>query len=953
MFKRTKVASGVLVALGGATLFAGLPAYAQTPERVEITGSRIRSIGAASNSPITSVSAMEVTASQPMAIEEVVRGLPAAIPAIGANTNNGSGGIATIDLRGLGPNRTLVLINGRRAMPSDLQARVDTNSIPIALLERIDLVTGGASAVYGADAVSGVVNFVLKRNFQGLEATSSYGVSEKGDSKRYRTDFTLGSNLAGGKGNVALNIGTTRTQPLTQGERSFGEFQISSTNGARGGSDTAAPGSFGGMPAPLTGNRIVDATTGLLRPTVATDQYNFNPLNYYITPLDRTQIAAIGHYTISDSAEAYAEILSTNSKVTLNLAPSGSFASAGFPAWFMPIGSPFIPQPVREQLCAAYGITSNCVAGNAQEIRLNINRRFVENGPRINDFDNKTSQWTVGLRGSLPVLTSWGYDAYLSSGTSTQLSTRINWGSASKFQQALRALNPNTCTVTTGGCVPINVFGNPGSITPAMLGFINQTAVQSTSVDQDVMAASISGDAGNIKSPFANRPISLALGVESRKVVAGNQSDGPSQVNGEVLGTGAPLPDRRGTLELKEGFIEIQAPLVTGKPMAQSINFEGGYRETEFSTGGSSQNYGSWKYGLDWTPVKGLRFRAMQQRATRAPNINELYQPVVTGLSNRANDPCQLAQVNAAQGNTAGTLSNLCRATGVPVSQLGVVPAPSAGQISNTGGGNPNLSPEEADTTTVGLVFEPSFLPGLSVTLDFYKIDVDKAVSSATTNQVLDGCYTTALNPTLDPANPFCSLIVRNPVNGSLNGGTGVVTQSSNLGLLATKGYDLGVSYRWNLKDRGRIDASLNATFVEKNGFKTLPSVAYIECAGQFGPDCGGPTSKTKWSQRTTWSYRDWTVGYNWRHLSGVSVQGGTFLEAFRTIKDYNYLDLNFAWTPMKNLRLTLSINNATDLQPPMIGNTIATTTTNSGNTFPQWYDVVGRSYTLGATLKF
>ena len=197
---------------------------------------------------------------------------------------------------------------------------------------------------------------------------------------------------------------------------------------------------------------------------------------------------------------------------------------------------------------------ANCVVGNPQEVSLNINRRFVENGPRINTFDNTSTQWTAGLRGSVPMLTSWGYDAYLQKGTADQLSGRVNWGSASKFQQALRSIATGTCTVATGGCVPINVFGTPGSITPAMLNFINQTAVQTTFVSQQVAQVSVSGEVGVVQSPFASRPISMALGYEKREMKAGNLSDAPSQVNGEVLGTGAPLPDRTGTVKLSESF---------------------------------------------------------------------------------------------------------------------------------------------------------------------------------------------------------------------------------------------------------------------------------------------------------------------------------------------------------------------------------------------------------------
>ena len=252
-------------------------------------------------------------------------------------------------------------------------------------------------------------------------------------------------------------------------------------------------------------------------------------------------------------------------------------------------------------------------------------------------------------------------------------------------------------------------------------------------------------------------------------------------------------------------------------------------------------------------------------------------------------------------------------------------------------------------------MWEPEFAPGLSLTLDYYKILINKSISSATTNQVLDGCYTAALNPGLSASNPFCSLVQRNPVNGTLNGGVGVITQQSNLGTVDTNGIDVSVAYRWNLAKWGRLDASLNATFVKENGFKSLPSVARIECAGFYGADCGGPTAKTKFSQRSTWYWGDYTVGYNWRHVSKSAVQGNvaSFLEGFRQIKAYNYVDLSLGWQPSKNLRLSLAVNNLGDVAPPMVGNTIATTSTNSGNTFPAGYDVVGRQYSLGLQMKF
>ena len=962
LFKRTQVCSAAIAALGSALIMGSTPAAAQSSERIEITGSRIKTVGAVSNSPISSIAAEEINSSQPAAVEEVIRGLPAAIPAIGPGTNNGTNGTASIDLRGLGSNRNLVLVNGRRLVPATLGGSADTNAIPLALLDRIDLVTGGASAVYGADAVSGVVNFILKKNFQGIEAATTYGVSEQGDSQRYRNDLTLGANLADGRGNVALNISTNRTTPLTQGKRSYGLFQLDPTTGAGGGSTTAVPAYFAGLPAPLQGNKVIDATTGLLRPAVAADQFNFNPPNFYQTPLDRTQITAIGRFSINDNAEVYAELLNTKARVVANLAPSGSFTST----YSLPIGNAFLTTPVRNQLCAAYNIAAaNCVVGNTQEVRLSIRRRFVELGPRINDFDNTAQQYTVGLRGVLPVFTNWNYDAYVQHGTADQVAARVNWGSFSKVQQALRAVSTTTCLVATNGCVPINLFGPAGTISQAMLDFVNLTAVQTTSVVQNIANASISGDLGSIKSPWSNQPIGLAFGAEERKVTAGNRSDGPTQIQGEVLGSGAPLPDRKGTLKLTEGFLETQVPIADGKAGVYSLNFEGGYRQTEFKTSAGGKNYGSWKYSMDWAPIKGLRFRAMQQRATRAPNVNELYAPVTTGLAGLAIDPCQLSKINTADSNTPGTLSFLCRQTGVPANQVGFVSAPSASQVNNTSGGNPNLGPEEADTTTIGLVFEPEAVPGLSFTLDVYKIKINKAVSSASSGQVISGCYDAAQNPGFSPNAGLCSLISRDPLTGSLNGGLGIVTQLSNLGTNDVRGVDIGVNYRLPLKNIGldgwgRLDMSLNGTQYNKWEVKTLPTVASLNCVGLYGTSCGdqtgSPTNKIKWSQRTTWNMGAFTVGYNWRHLSGVKLdpnESDGIFEPFKKIGAFDYIDLSGTWDATKNLRIALAINNLTDKKPPIVGTGLSGSNLNSGNTYPQTYDTIGRFYSLTARLKF
>lgn len=966
MIKEKLISRAVRMSL----VVAGLGAVAQpvlAQEKmtvVEVTGTRITSPGITSNSPISSITAAEIQTTQPVAVEEFFKALPAAVPAIGPGTNNGTGGAATIDLRGLGSNRSLVLVNGRRLVPYNLSGTVDTNAIPMALINRVDLVTGGASVVYGADAVAGVANFTLKRNFTGLDITSTYGAtSEHRDAKRRRTDITMGSSLADGRGNVVLSIGKTTTDPLTQGERDYGITSLNSVTGAPTGSATAVPAQFstsqgvGGTTA-LSGAWQINPTTGqLVQPVVP---YNTNPPNFYQTGLDRTQATVLGNYKINNYADVYTEVFYTTSKVASALASSGTFGNT----FQVPIGNPYIPQPAREQICARRGIpAANCVAGNATMVPLLVNRRITELGPRYNDFDTDTLQYTLGVKGDL--VGEWTYDAYWSRGTSDQTQMRRNWGSLAKVGQALNALSTTACVNPANGCVPLNVFGAEGSITPQQVAFINQTAILMQTVEQDVAQASVSGNLGDtLRSPWAEDPIAVSLLAERRKVSAGTQSDAASQIQGEVLGTGAPTPDRRGSFKLNEYAVELFIPLLKDKPFVRSLNAELGYRETEFKTASNSRSYGSWKAGGEWAPVKSFRVRGMLQKATRAPNVNELFAPNVTGLSNLAADPCQGANINQAAANTAGTLSNLCRLTGVPLSEIGSLPAPSSGQINNLSGGNPNLGPESAKTRTFGFVVEP--LPRLAVSVDYYKIQITDAVSSPSTTDILDRCYSAAQNPGFT-MNEFCGMIGRNTINGTFNGNEarGVATPLSNLGKQSTAGVDLNVAYRLNLSqvglgaNWGSLDMSLGSNFVTDYHYQATPTSVNRDCLGYYSIACNNvvnaPVYKRKFAQRTTWNMGAWSVGYNWRYVSGVNEEpGGTvFLPRFSTIDAYHYVDLHASWSVMKNVRLTASVTNAFDKKPPIVGGSIGGTGPNSGNTFPQSYDAIGRYITLGASVKF
>ncbi|MBL8643139.1 MAG: TonB-dependent receptor, partial [Rhodospirillaceae bacterium] len=566
----------------------------------------------------------------------------------------------------------------------------------------------------------------------------------------------------------------------------------------------------------------------------------------------------------------------------------------------------------------------------------------------------------LGVRGD--IAENWSYDVYFSRGEADQKQIRGNWGSLSKVQQALRAVSTTTCTNTSNGCVPLNIFGAAGSITQPMLNFINLNAILGQRVSQKVASANLAGDLGeDFKSPFASLPIGLAIGAEYRKLFAANQSDGSSQIQGEVLGTGAPLPDRSGTFNLKEVYAETVIPLVTDQPFMEKLNFEGGYRRTRFTTTASDE-YGSAKFGGEWEPVSGLRFRGMGQRATRAPNVNELFAPAVSGLTNLAVDPCQGTLINQAQANTAGTLSNLCRLTGVPVTVIGQLPAPSAGQVNTIAGGNPALGPEKAKTMTLGFVWEPEFINNFALTLDYYKIALNQAIERPAATDVLDQCYTTAFNPGL-VLNAACAQVRREPSNGTFNGATapGIVRPLSNLGQIDTSGWDLGVTYSVAFEDMGadskwgRLSISFQGNKMNSYFQQPTPSSVRRDCMGYYSVACEEPVHKYKWNQRTTWFVGDFDFSYNWRHISSVIEEpGGTnFFPAFASIPDYNYIDISAGWDITENARIALAVNNLFDKDPPNVGQTIGTTGTNSGNTFPQNYDTIGRFFSLSTVMKF
>lgn len=966
---------------------------------IVVTGSRISRPDLEVSSPVNVVTSEEIDLRQPNAAEDLLRDLPSVRPSLGPSVNNGSDGSATVNLRGIGDNRTLVILDGRRIVPFGLDGVVDLNVIPTGLVERVDVVTGGASSVYGADAVAGVVNFITKRNFEGVQLSGNYRISEAGDAIQYRGDLLLGANMADGRGNVVLGIGYGKRNPLLHTERKIAEFPISSVNGLFQGSTGAVPAIFqSGLASatnptglPTTGlGSVINPSTGLFRAATQDDTFNTNLGTYFITPLERINAYAAGRFEVTSAVEVYATAMFTRNNAALALAPSGTFGNT----FNLPLNNPYLPAGAAQQLCAASdsnplvsgiqpysvaqcnaGIAATGGAGTAGYLEVPVipSRRFMEYGPRGNPIESTMFQVQSGVRGK--VTDSINFDVSAQYGETNQNAARTNWGSSSKTQQALRAFDSNgaapgglKCQDVANGCVPINLFGAVGSLTPEQLAFIDLDALIRRSVKQSVITGSISGDLFGLTSPLTTSPVAFSIGAEHRKITAQATPDSASQIQGEVLGTGARTPPDFGTYNVKEAFGELIVPLIEDR-IVRSATLEAGIRVSEYSTTGKSL---TWKAGGTIEPIEGVKFRGMYQVAVRSPNVQELYQSSVQGLSNLTVDPC------AGSAPTASAV--LCSATGAPAGTYGGISQPSSGQINVTTSGNPNLDVEKAKTYTLGAVLTPTFIPRFAITVDYFDIKISDLISAPSQNDILNGCYSATLNPSQTP-NGFCQLIGRNPLTGSLNGAgetPGVILGSSNLGRLSTAGIDLGVTYSMPL---GTVlsgeDASLrfgvNGTWLKSYQVQATPISITRDCKGYYSTSCTNPRPEWKWNGRVTFKDGPFDASLLWNHISKVKLEdirptgiplttaapGNTasaynsIMSAFRQVSAYDYFDLALKFEVNENIEMGLLVENMFDTQPPLLGGGVAGTSFNSGNTLPTTYDVIGRAYTLNARLKF
>jgi outer membrane receptor protein involved in Fe transport len=953
-------------------------------EQIVVTGTLVRNPNLVASSPVNVIGEDEIELQQANVAEELLRELPGAVPNIGSAVNNGQGGASYVDLRGLGSNRNIVLLDGNRLVPSDQVGRVNLNIIPVALIQRVDVLTGGASTTYGADAVSGVVNFITRRDFAGIDFNVSNQITERGDGNTIRADLTIGANFDDGRGNVAISLGYGEADAVYQGARPFSLNQVGSVNGiSAGGSGTSVPttiGFFGPQPA----GQINPAGTDLIAPYAG---FNFNPYNLLQTPFERFSIYGQGRYELSDALEIYGRGLFSKTSVGTVAAPSGIFGdtltvNANNP--FLPAGirnrlcadQPFVPagfgagpQTITAAQCAAAATAAGPADPNYRVLTIGgVYRRTTELGPRVSDYTSQVFDMRVGalwhITDSIDLDVSGAY------GESNELQTQTGYTITNRIQQALLANNATTCQTVTGGCVPLNVFGAEGSITPAQAGFVSGASgiQQNTSLAQ--ARALISGDFG-LTIPWSNEPVAFAVGGEFREYTAAQLPDSLSQ-QGLLGGAGGATSAFQGGYNVYEAFGELIMPIVQDRPFFNELNLEAGIRYSSYGVdapGSPSFTTTTWKVAGTWAPIASLRFRGNYQRAVRAPNISELFTPNFTALTNLTTDPCQGA---APVGNA--NLTAVCIAQGATAAQIGAIPAPNAGQINVTTGGNPNLGPETASTWTAGLVFRPDFVPGLSMSVDYYHILITDAITTPTPGDVIGACFGTITAASAGSA--ACTGIRRNPVNGGLSGPTaganpvrGIPGPLSNLGRLETSGIDFVINYRRDLSFiGGAIDLGLVLNWTDESLFQATPSGVNRDCVGLYSVNCLSIQPEWSWSQRTTFSWDNIDISLLWRRIDAVSYEfaPGAFtgtitgvgplvgtVADFDRIKAYNYFDLTGRFAIGDHLTITLSVQNLLDKQPPVVGNTIGSTTYNSGNTYPSTYDTLGRRFVAAARLRF
>lgn len=980
--------AAILLAAGAAALS---PAYGQeapaataAPEAMDtvtVTGSRIQR-DFASDSPVVSVGAESLAETGSTSVETLLNQLPQFVPSVTTTSNNPSaGGQAYVDLRGLGTQRNLVLLNGRRLPPSSALGTVDINIVPAALIDRIEVVTGGASAVYGSDAIAGVTNFVLKRHFEGVELESSYGQTTEQDGAEWSASMTMGANFADDRGNAVLSFQYTDREMVLQGDRDFsqvaldvrqqgsaalgsptfeeGRYNRASTNshtqaavdqifGAYGTPAGTVPRgqSFGFNPdgtlfAVGTGdpNSVVNFRGNTDAPgfNSSTYSYNFAPINALSLPVQRWNLAGFSNLDLSEHVEAYAQVFFTHYDVATQIAP----VPAG--NLLIPVTNPYVPDDLRTLLDSRPDPTAP----------FTFSQRMTGIGPRITRNTYDVYQLLGGVRGDLG--SSWHWDAYAATARMTDTTVQDNDVTRSRMQQLLDSPtggigNSEEAQLCAGG---YNPFLGADGLSPECADYARAYFTNRTTLEHSMMEATVNGKAFAMPAGEAQ----FSLGVSWREERYTFNPD-LAIIRGEAVGF---TQDNRleGDYNSTELFGELYLPLLEGKRFAKMLGVTLGTRFADHSSSGSMQAH---KVEGTWQPFDAFRLRASYQHAVRAPSISELFLPSTENFPAMLEDPCDIAAIGRTYGENADVanggndaIRNLCVAQGIPVADIDSFNSGANTQIQTFGGGNANLKEERASTFTFGVVMESpasGMFENLRASVDYYSIDLKDAIFSIPAGEVLLLCYGFAgNNPALDSNDPACQAINRRTTSlGSPSDGTPWIPSSGtdNVSKLSTSGIDTQIDWGFGLGSAGQLDLNLLATWLHKWEVQYLPSIAPIDFTGTIGDQIGSALPDYKLFFNAHWSRGPLGVGLRARFLPSMDNKYASY-DPNTTVgaSSITYIDANTVWAISDKVNVRVGVENLTDETPPLYTGSIQM------NTDPSTYDVLGRRYYVRMQIAF
>lgn len=902
------------------------PTSADTGEIV-VTGSRLASPALSQAAPLTVVSATDIAQTGKVAIEDILNDYPQLVPYTSGASNNPGGGEANIDLRGIGPERTLILVNSRRWIPADTSQVVDVNTIPAPLLERVDIVTGGRSAVYGSDAIAGVVNFVTKQDFEGVQGNASYRINEAGDGGTSEVSLLLGHNFADGRANVTLYGDYTRRKSVLQADRSYTKETY--TDDGEGGLTAGGSGTIPAGRFSINGTSYKFTDGGGYSNYTSSDAYNYAPENYLQVPLKRKMLYGQAHFDANDHLKFYAEGAYVNSRVKNQLAPTPFTGTVT-----VQTDSPYLSSATQALLAGTDtdgdGYTS-----------LSLYRRMTEVGDRISSDNIHSWRALGGVKGQ--ITGDWDYDAYFSYAHTRFVETQYGNISRSRLLQALDTTYDSSgnlvCVDQSNGCVPANVFGSD-TLSAAAVKFISVTTRNQSDVTEEVADASITNDR-LFDLGWGGGSAGLAFGFEWRREHGSYDPDAELS-SGDVVGFNA-SDAVGGGYNVKEEFVEMDVPLLGDKPFIHKLGLTGAFRHSDYSSNAGSVN--TFSVGGVYAPIRDVTLRAQYSTAVRNPTIYDLYAGASQGYYS-ATDPC-----TTAAATTNSSLAAQCEATGVPADLLGTAYDGGNAQIEGYSGGNSTLKAEKSKTWTIGAVLQPRFLPRFSLTVDYYRIKVNNYITTIGVTNLLRACYGDASNGYTPYDTSYCSALSR--------GSDYVITATNTLensGGLKTRGIDFEARYDQPLgfglmgAEESSLNFRLSGTRLMTYAFNPLVSVPdlVVNCVGKFGLTCGNPYAKWRLTGKVTWNTGPMSLALTWRHLSPVHDDDDTTDYSVERIPAYNYFDMSASFNVMKTFTWTLGINNIADKKPPILGDN-----QEQANTYPSTYDVYGRAFFTSVSFKY